>query len=182
MPVLVTCKFDGYPIKNESATLWTTFPKCNYKSIGAFDCHDNQGFDPVCTKTVCSLRPPPPPPFHDTVHIQFDNDWPTGFWDILFENVNDGRTGAGGCLYYFRKELHGWTFAPSLFLLNFPLKTFIVATVAFFLIVAARGLIMSSEFCWRNLEQWHLKFLPFELYRYTFSLLLFFFNTNYYKQ
>ena len=43
------------------------------------------------------------------------------------------------------KELQGWTFAPSLFVLKFPFKTFILAKVAFiiktpfFLKVAARG-------------------------------------------
>ena len=43
--------------------------------------------------------------------------------------------------------LLSWTFAPSLFLLKFPLKTFILAKVAFiktpfYLVVAARGLIL----------------------------------------
>ena len=62
------------------------------------------------------------------------------------------------------KELQGLTFAPSLSLLKFPIKSFILAKVAFikntfFLKVAARGLTMSwetSEFVVGNLEQWHL--------------------------
>ena len=30
-----------------------------YKSLGAFGCHWNQSFDPICPKTLCSLSPTP---------------------------------------------------------------------------------------------------------------------------
>ena len=49
----------------------------HYKSIGAFCCHGNQSFDPICPKTLCSLSPTPV-----MLHIKFDQDWPTGFRDI----------------------------------------------------------------------------------------------------
>ena len=31
----------------------------NYKSMGAFCCHGNQSFDPICPLTLCSLSPTP---------------------------------------------------------------------------------------------------------------------------
>ena len=34
-------------------------------------------FNPICPKTLCSLSPIPM-----TLHIKFDQDWPTGFRDI----------------------------------------------------------------------------------------------------
>ena len=49
----------------------------HYKSMGAFRCHGNQSFDPICPKTVCSLSPTPV-----MLHIKFDQDWPTGFRHI----------------------------------------------------------------------------------------------------
>ena len=52
-----------------------SFP--HYKSMGAFCCHGNQSFDPICPKTLCSLSPTPV-----MLHIKFDQDWPTGFRDI----------------------------------------------------------------------------------------------------
>ena len=48
-----------------------------YKSMGAFCCHGNQSFNPICPKTLCSLSPTPM-----MLHIKFDQDWPTGFRDI----------------------------------------------------------------------------------------------------
>ena len=44
---------------------------------GAFCCHGNQSFDPICPKTLCSLSPIPM-----MLHKKFDQDWPTGFRDI----------------------------------------------------------------------------------------------------
>ena len=44
---------------------------------GAFCCHGNKSFEPICPKTLCSLSPTPM-----MLHIKFDQDWPTGFWDI----------------------------------------------------------------------------------------------------
>ena len=59
----------------------TTEKRCHHfphdKSMGAFCCHGNQGFDPICPKTLCSLSPTP-----FMLHIKFDQDWLTGFRDI----------------------------------------------------------------------------------------------------
>ena len=55
------------------------FPHC--KSTGAFCCHGNQSFDPICPKTLCNLFPTPV-----MLHIKFDPDWPTGFRDIQIQN------------------------------------------------------------------------------------------------
>ena len=49
----------------------------HYKSMGAFCCHGNQSFDPICHKTLCSLSLTPM-----MLHIKLDQDWPTGFRDI----------------------------------------------------------------------------------------------------
>ena len=49
----------------------------HYKSMGAFCCHGNQSFDPICPKTLCSLSPTPM-----MLHKKFDQDWPTCFKDI----------------------------------------------------------------------------------------------------
>ena len=49
----------------------------HYKSMGAFCCHGNQSFDPICPKTSCSLSPTPV-----MLHIKFHQDWPSGFRDI----------------------------------------------------------------------------------------------------
>ena len=70
----------------------------HYKSMGAFCCHGNQSFDPICPKTLCSLSPT-----LMMLHIKFDQDWPTGLRDIqvsseLWQNhrmtqpQNAGRT------------------------------------------------------------------------------------------
>ena len=48
----------------------------HYMSMGAFCCHGNQRFDPICPKTLCSLSPTPM-----MLHVKFDQDWPTGFGD-----------------------------------------------------------------------------------------------------
>ena len=75
MHVLVTCKYKKDWIKNNEKRWRHHFP--HYKSMGAFCCHGNQSFDPICPKTVCSLSPTPV-----MLHIKFDQDWPTGFRDI----------------------------------------------------------------------------------------------------
>ena len=49
----------------------------HYKSTGAFCCHGNQSFDPICQKTLCSLSPTPM-----MLHIKFDQDKLTGFKGI----------------------------------------------------------------------------------------------------
>ena len=59
----------------------------HYKSIGAFFCHGNQSFDPICSKTLCRLSPTPL-----ILHIKFDQDWPTGFRDIQVWKCGQGTT------------------------------------------------------------------------------------------
>ena len=49
----------------------------NCKSMGAFCCHGNQSFDPICTNPIYSLSPTPV-----MLHIKFDQDWPTCLRDI----------------------------------------------------------------------------------------------------
>ena len=75
MYVLVTCKYKKDWIKNNQEKVETSFSL--YKSMDAFCCHGNQGFDPICPKTLQSLSPTP-----IMLHIKFDQDWPTGFRDI----------------------------------------------------------------------------------------------------
>ena len=53
----------------------------HYKSMGTFCCHGHQSFDPICLKTVRSLSPP-----QVILHINFDQDWPTGLRDIKVRN------------------------------------------------------------------------------------------------
>ena len=57
----------------------------HYKSTGAFCCHGNQSFDPICPKTLCSLSPPPPPMM---LHIKFNQDKLTGFRGIQVQVWN----------------------------------------------------------------------------------------------
>ena len=47
--------------------------------MGAFWCHGNQSFDPICPKTLSNLCPT-----LKMLHIKFDQHWPTGFRDIGF--------------------------------------------------------------------------------------------------
>ena len=49
----------------------------HYKSTGAFCCHGNHSFDPICPKTLCSLSPTPL-----MLHIKFDQGKLTGFRGI----------------------------------------------------------------------------------------------------
>ena len=49
----------------------------HYKSIGAFCCHGNQNFYPICPKILRKLSPTPM-----MLCIKFDQDSPTGFRDI----------------------------------------------------------------------------------------------------
>ena len=75
MHVRVTCKYKKDRIKNNQEKVETSFS--HNKSMGAFCCHGNQSFDPICHKTLCSLSPTPV-----MLHIKFDQDRPTGFRDI----------------------------------------------------------------------------------------------------
>ena len=49
MDVLVTCKYEEDPIKNEGARVVTTFS--NYNPMGAIGCHGHQSSDPIWSKT-----------------------------------------------------------------------------------------------------------------------------------
>ena len=72
---LVTCKYKKDRIKKNKKRWRHRFP--HYKSMGAFCCHRNQSYDPICPKTWCSLFPIPV-----MLHIKFDQDWPAGFREI----------------------------------------------------------------------------------------------------
>ena len=85
----------------------------HYKSMGAFCCHRNQSFHPICPQTLCSLSPIPV-----MLHIKFDQDWPTGFRDIQVwkcgrrrtDGRMDGRTDDGPLVYY---KLTLWAFGSG---------------------------------------------------------------------
>ena len=77
MPVLVTCKY----ISKITDKRWRHhFP--HYKSMGAFCCHGNQCFDPICPQNLMHLSSIPM-----MLHIKFDQDWPTGFRNIQVQKV-----------------------------------------------------------------------------------------------
>ena len=85
----------------------------HYKSMGAFCCHGNQSFDPIFSKTLCSLSPTPV-----MLHIKFDQDWPTGFRDIQVWKCgrrtttdDDGRRTDDGPLVYYKLTL--WAFGSG---------------------------------------------------------------------
>ena len=59
----------------------------HYKSMGAFCCHGNQSFDPICPKILRSLSSTPV-----MLHIKFNQDWPTGFRDIKVWKCGRRRT------------------------------------------------------------------------------------------
>ena len=50
MPVLITCKFDKDPIKKVTEKM-RGHRFAHYMSMGAFCCHGNHSFDPICPKT-----------------------------------------------------------------------------------------------------------------------------------
>ena len=75
MHVLVTSKYKKDRIKNNREKVERSFP--HYNSMGAFCCHGNQSFDPICPKTLCSLYLTP-----TMLYIKYDQVWPTGIRDI----------------------------------------------------------------------------------------------------
>ena len=75
MHCLVTSKYKKDRIKKTEKRWRHHFP--HYNSMGAFCCHGNQSFDPICPKTLCSLSLTPM-----MLHIKYDQDWPTGIRDI----------------------------------------------------------------------------------------------------
>ena len=76
----------------------------HYKSMGAFCCHGNQSFDPICPKTLDSLSPT-----QVMLHIKFDQDWPPGFRDIQVWKC--GRRTDDGPLVYYKLTL--WAFGSG---------------------------------------------------------------------
>ena len=94
MHVLVTCKYKKI-VSKTTEKRWRHHRFLHYKSMGAFCCHENHCFDPICPKTSCSVFPTPV-----MLHIKFDQDWPTGFRDIQVWKcgqwwTDDGRTDNG---------------------------------------------------------------------------------------
>ena len=69
-------------IGSKTTEKWGRLYFPHYKSMGAFCCHGNQSFDPICPKTICSLSPTPM-----MLHIKFDQDYPIGVRDIKFKCV-----------------------------------------------------------------------------------------------
>ena len=83
--------------------------------MGPFCCHGTQSFDPICSKTLCSLSPSPV-----MLHIKFDQDWPSGLRDIqvqkcgwlvgcgltsqstIFQSYRDGAIASWVINQYFR--------------------------------------------------------------------------------
>ena len=57
--------------------------------MGAFCCHGNQNFNPICPKTLCNLYPT-----LMMLHIKFDQHWPTGLRDKVSSELwqSDWRT------------------------------------------------------------------------------------------
>ena len=94
--VLFTCKYKKDRIKTTEKSWRHLSPHC--KSMGAFCCHGNQSFDPICPKALFNL------PFIPVMlHIKFDQDWQTSFRDIPSLKVwtaDDGRTTDGPLVYY----------------------------------------------------------------------------------
>ena len=75
------------------------------KSTGAFCCHGNKSFDPICPKTLCNLSPTPV-----MLQIKFDQDWPTSFRYIQAWKCGRWRTGDGPLVYC---KLTLWTFSSG---------------------------------------------------------------------
>ena len=78
MPVLDICKF------NENAFNARTIFS-HYMSMGPFGCRGNQILNRSAQKPNSKIPTPM------MVPVKFDQDWPTGFGDILVQIV-DGRT------------------------------------------------------------------------------------------
>ena len=56
----------------------------HYKSMGDMCCHGNQNSNPISPKILCSLSPP----HLIMLHMKFDQDWPSGIREYLFEIVD----------------------------------------------------------------------------------------------
>ena len=63
-----------------------------YKSMGAFCCHGNQSFDPICPKTLCSLSPT-----RDATHKIWSRlaNWLQRYSSLKVWTMMDGRRTTG---------------------------------------------------------------------------------------
>ena len=122
MHVLVTCKYKKDRIKNNREKVETSFSPLRVNGgfllPWSFDpifpkfspLRVNGGFllpwsfDPIFPKTLCSLSPTPV-----MLHINFDQDWPTGFKDIQVWKCGL-RTDDGPLVYY---KLTLWAFGSG---------------------------------------------------------------------
>ena len=59
----------------------------NYMSMGAFCCHGNHSFVPICPKTKSSVSPS-----QKMLLIKFDYNWPAGLGDIFVRKCGRRRT------------------------------------------------------------------------------------------
>ena len=149
MHVLAKCKYKKDRTKTTEKRWRHRFP--HYKSMGAFCCHGNQSFDPICPKTLCSLSPTPV-----MLHIKFDQDWPTGFRDIQVWKVwtttddRQRRTDNRQLVYY---KLTLWAFGSSeLKHINGPWKPNSSELLCLSLLPASLMMIRSkmNELAWRH--------------------------------
>ena len=92
-------------IGSKTTEKWWRHRFPHYKSKGAFCCHGYQSFDPICPKTLCSLSLTPV-----MLHIEFDQDWSTGFGDIQVWKCGRRRTDGGPLVYY---KLTLWAFGSG---------------------------------------------------------------------
>ena len=91
-----------------------------YKTMGAFYCHGNQSFNPICPKTLGSLSPTPM-----MLHIKFDQDWPPGCRDVQVQKcdifVTQGRVTPKWVVWFDPKsnstELLCLSWLPSTFIM-----------------------------------------------------------------
>ena len=93
----------------------------HYKSMGAFGCHGNQSFNPICPKTLCYLSPT-----QVKLHVKFE-DWPTGHSDIQVWKCGQQRRCRqtdGRPLVHYKLPL--WTFSSGELKISFFLIQLII--------------------------------------------------------
>ena len=99
MHILVTCKYKKDRIKNNREKVETSFS--HYKSRGLSVAMGTRVLILSAPKAYAAF---PPPPLR--LHINFDQDWPTGLRDIQVwkygrrRTDDDGRTDDGPLVYY----------------------------------------------------------------------------------
>ena len=106
MHVLVTWKYKKDRIKNKQKRWRHHFP--HYKSMGAFCCHGNHSFDPVCLKTLCSLSPSPVMLMLHKIGSKLAN-WHQRFSSLkVWTTMDHWYTDNGVAGWYCRLKLLGW--------------------------------------------------------------------------